>query len=290
MSNLILVALKLRQRNLLIIFLSISLGCWATDLKPWFGNDYEVEFRGTLLYQNYNSISTSCTCRHRHNNNNNDIFATFSAAYPFKRFSGEFEVTAASTRHQPYNWDNIRITGRYQWMNDIDGDPISLVTGLTVDQCFTGALHDISSFHHGHLEAEAHVAFGKTYGDLYEQGYLYRWWGVLGIGDADTGWVWLRGDVAGEYYYDDRHLFRGFMKTLWGTGHKDLNPRHFDGYGKIQHRSVDLGIRYSYSMDCWGTVSLEYAHRVYAHNFPKDVNLLLFEYYYPFGSQPSCSY
>ena len=151
-------------------------------------------------------------------------------------------------------------------------------------------MHDISSFHHGHIEGEVHLSFGKKYGYPCSKDYLFRWWNVVGIGIADEGSPWIREDAACEYNYDDVHQFRGFVNTLWGTGKDNLHPHHFKGYGNIKHKSVDVGIRYGYTIGCWGTLSIQYARRVYAYNFPKNANLALFEYYFPFGYQSPCNY
>lgn len=278
----------MRQTKLLFLLLFIPLLCEATDLKPWFGNEYEVEIRAKILYQNYDSISIPHHRSFKHNEN--DAFMTLSAAYPFKRYCGEFEATAADTRYQRYRWDNFRITGRYQWLTEAHGDDFTLVTGITLTEPFSRALHDISSFHHGHIEGEFTLSFGQKYGFPCSNDYVFRWWNVTGVGTSDVGEPWAREDLACEYNYEDIHQLRGFVHTLWGFGKRNLRPHHFKGYGKINHKSVDLGIRYSYSLGCWGTVSIQYARRVFAYNFPENANLALFEYYFPFGSQPSCYY
>ena len=107
--------------RLRVLFLFAPLVCLATDLEPWFGEEYEVEIRTIALYQYYDSIATPV--HHRHTKPNNDAFVTLSAAYPFRRFCGEFEITGAYTRHQKCGWDNTRLTGRYQCWNEIEGAP-----------------------------------------------------------------------------------------------------------------------------------------------------------------------
>jgi len=269
------------------LLLFVPLLSWATDRKPWFGNEYETEWQLSLLYQNYTTLATAD--RSRCKRDENDTFLTLGATYPFKRYSGEFEITGANTRHQKHRVDNLRLTGRYQWMNDID-EPLSMVTSITVGQSYTRAVHDISSFHHGRIEGEACFSYGKKYGYPGSNKFLFRWWNILTIGQAEQGRPWLRGDAACEYNYGDVHQFRGFVNTLWGMGNKKLHPNCFDGYGNIKHQSVDLGIRYGYTIGRWGTLNMEYARRIYARNFPKNSNLVLLKYYLPFGTQVSCNY
>lgn len=276
------------QIRLLLTFLCLPFLCEATDLKPWFRDEYEVEFRTTALYQNYDKLSAP---NHDHRKRQaNDTFLTLSAAFPFRRYCGEAEATAAWTRKQSSCWDNFRLTGRYQIFNEHEDDALSLVAGLTLTEPFSRALHDVSSFHHGHFEAEATLAFGKKYGCYCSTDYLWRWWGVAGIGQAEQGSPWARGDLALELKYCDSYHVRLLVNTLWGMGGDDLNPHRFKGYGRIKHRSVDAGVRFGYETCCWGTVSIQYLRRVYALNFPEDANLLLVEYYLPFGTQYTYRY
>ena len=295
--------------HVFLFFFVISSFCQATDLKPWFGKEYELELRACALYQNYRSLAIPGRHhRHRHRSrdfewrsssrNENDGFATFSATYPFMRYCCEFEATVARTHHQNYRWDNFRFTGRCQFLDETEGACVSGVAGLTLTQPFSRALHDASSFHHGHINGEATISIGKEYKhhgldeytfEPYENDYQYRWWNVVGVGSSDIGSPWAREYAAFEYRLNE-HQFRAFAEVLWGTGSKDLFLPCFNGYGDIHHRSVDIGFRYSYDLECWGTLVLQYSRRVYALNFPANANLVLFEYYLPFGTQFTCIY
>lgn len=271
-----------------IYFIFISSICQGTDFKPWFGNEYEVELRALGVYQNYDDLAVSHKRDSKHVEN--DAFMTFSAAYPFRKFCCEFETTLADTRHQHGRLDNFRLTGRYQLLDEQEGDFLSVVVGLTVTQPLSRALHDISSFHHGHIEEENTLSFGKKYGDIGLKDYRYRWWNVFGIGLSDIGSPWMREYAAFEYRYEELHQFRAFINTLWGTGSEKLLRYCFIGYGHIAHRSVDIGLRYEYDSNGWGALSVQYARRVYASNFPENANLISLEYYFPFGSQSTCVY
>ncbi len=77
--------------------------------------------------------------------------------------------------------------------------------------------------------------------------------------------------------------WRLFCHTLWGLGSRNIHIDHFKGYGSIQHRSVNLGFRYTYLLDYFGSLSFEYTSRVYAHNFPAFANIFLVELRYDFG-------
>ncbi len=261
----------------------------GTELKPWFGEDHEAEIRANLLYQQYDEISSGHN-HHKHVDAN-DGFLTGSILYPFKRYCGEFEAVGALTHKQQPGWDCFRLTGRYLVLDETACDAINLTVGITLSEPFEAALHDISSFHHGYIEAEGHFAFGKSYGwNCTNEDFTYRWWQVFGVGVADKGAPWLRGDYAFEYKYAPCQLLRLFVNTLWGSGPYNLDPDDFTGYGMVKHKSIDVGLRYTLGMGCWGTLSAQYARRVFARNFPQNANLVMLEYFYPFGQQTYTSY
>ena len=65
----------------LFLLLAIPLLLRPTNLKPWFGNEYETEVRVDILYQNYPSLALSHSVKqyekrkHEHRKYNaNDAF------------------------------------------------------------------------------------------------------------------------------------------------------------------------------------------------------------------------
>jgi hypothetical protein len=81
----------------------------------------------------------------------------------------------------------------------------------------------------------------------------------------------------------EKHELKVFMDTLWGLGHKNLDLSHFHGYGQIQHQSIDLGLRYSYLLEYFGSASLEYSYRVHSRNFPLHAHRVMAQLFFTFG-------
>jgi hypothetical protein len=252
---------------------------WSTEFQPWVGNYFEFEWRNTLLYQTYPVINSNSQ---RVKYSSSDFFFTTSLSNALKpEFSIELEAALAYTRHQKGNIDNFRLTGRYMWLDDLLGDRISLTTGVKLTQSFLNSLHDISSFHHGRAEAEFFISLGQE--ESLETKWGSRWWVVGGIGVANRGSAWLHAQSTYEFRLLPKHEVRLFGEGLLGLGHKQLPIHHFHGYGPIQHRSLDLGIRYTYLIDFFGSASFEYSNRVYARNFPAQAHRFLLNLLYTFG-------
>lgn len=259
-------------------FYSSFLG--ATEYKPWFGNVLEIDGRAKATANAYGSISTGKGTKHR---NWCDTFIELDASLPYREYlTFELEAITEDSSRKGFGMDSLKFTARQKWMNDITAeDPVSLTGGLSAAQVFKPGLWNLSSFHHGGIEFEAHVAVGKEFSCM--QFWTSRLWGMAGIGVADMGSPWIKGRVAWEHNWCDFHQFELFVHTLWGLGHNNLHLRHFHGYGPVRHQCVDIGGKYNYLLDNGATIGLEYGYRVYGFNSPKRVSIVSLQVYYPFA-------
>lgn len=256
----------------------------STELSPWLGTNYQLELRGIERFQIYRNVETpKRTFRYP----SNDHFFTLSGSLTGFDYQGwkeslsaELEATLAYTKKQRAAVDNLRGTLRYRWLNDIIDDCVTVTPGITITKAFKHSVHDISSFHHGEIEAELHVGLGKEFSC--EEFWTTRVWSVIGLGMGNHGYPWLRGDISVQKNVWNCQQFGLHLYTLWGLGHRNIKPhKSFHGYGPIAHRSVDVGVRYSYLFDCGAIFSAEYVRRVYARNFPSNANQFLISLMYP---------
>lgn len=250
----------------------------CVDYKPWLGEMLEFEWRNSVFYQTYPEVASGS---HFKKKSSDDYFLNTSLSTSYMEYGLELEATEAWTKRQSGDIDNLKATLRYVWLDDIAGDPISLTSGLSFTQSFVPSLHDISSFHHGRREFELFLSLGKekACGEV----WVRRWWTVLGCGIAERGSPWLRLNAAYDVRASERQEWRLFCNTLWGLGEHRLHVHHFDGYGSIEHRSIDLGVRFTYLIDYFGSLSFQYSNRVYARNFPARTSVFMVELLYLFG-------
>lgn len=270
------------MNKLLILtsFLCLHIGLEATERSPWFGKVYEVETQIQATVETYRSINTKNGTWHRPSC---DAFFDLSASTVRPEgIALEFEAITAVTRHRNYGFDSLLLTGRYPFMNDVVGDPLSITAGITLSKVFKPARHDLGIFHHGGIELEAHVAAGKEFSCM--QFWTSRVWGVYGVGIADLGSPWMRGDLVWEHNWWDTARAGVFVHTLWGLGHRALKKKcHFHGYGPIHHQSIDLGVYYRHDFYCGIALTAEYAFRAFARNCPQHASFFILRLLYPFG-------
>lgn len=252
----------------------------ATQLDPWHGMTYDIDLRGTCLLQQFERLDTGCGTVKRPEF---DAFYELSALMVAQEaLTVEMELSASDTRHRLFGLNAFRLTGRYFFLNDVVGDPVSVAAGLTVSKIFHAARRNIATFDHGGIACEGHVAVGKELSC--EQFWTSRAWAVLGFGVADVGSPWLRANLAWEKNWWERHQLKVFTETLWGFAGNDLNLSHpFHGYGSINYQAVEVGLRYGFRFNNDALLSVGYAYRVYGRNCPKDVNLLKLEICSPFS-------
>lgn len=267
----------MRQYYLLsMLFACSSLA--GADLKPWFPRYLEIQSSAAYWHQQYNAVSEGGGSKKW---KSNDDFFHLALEASYESLCGELEGTLASTKRRHFGADNVSATLRYQLLDDIIGDPVSLVAGATVSQVFSQALKDVSVFHHGRIEGELHLSVGRE--STSWEVWTSRWWGVGAVGVGDHGSPWLRGEFAWEKNWCNTQFLRFYAMVLGGLGENSLNVYDFDGYGPIAHRSIDVGAMYRYTFPYGTTLSVAYARRLYAKNCPEKTNCYYFAYDYPFG-------
>lgn len=248
-----------------LLFTFFPFFCWATELAPWFERDLEFHPRVSYLVHSYSS--------------NVDHFVDIGVGGAYTPWAAEIEVVLAATRENE-GYDQTRLTGRYQWMNDVIGDFFSLVTGVTLIHASTDALHDFGSMHHGEYEGEVHLALGRE--SVCMEFWTSRWWSLFSYGLANHGSPWMRANFHWEKNWWDVHRFRFFMHTLFGFGNHDLSD-NFQGFGPIRHYSVNLGMGYRILLCEWGDLDFEYTYQPYEKNFQQQAHRAVLTYHFPFG-------
>lgn len=265
---------------LFLFLLAIHGTSCAVNLEPWYPRTYEINPFVT-------GITQLSTCvQSPHGNFERGLHANYlncgvyAAAY---EFGAELDLSLAESSIRSFGFDSFSCTGRYQLWDDVAlVDPVSVIASISLKAATQTALNDIASFHHGKFETMMHVSVGKEFPCA--QFWLSRFWGAVGLGIADVGSPWWHFYLCAEKNAFDKHKWKIFIDSLIGCGGESLSHcKKFHGYGPIAHRSVDLGVEYSYSFDFGLNASLGYFYRIYAQNFPKNTNSIAVTLLYPFG-------
>jgi len=262
-----------------LLFLAPFAG-FALEVQPWFGEVYEFHFFSSYAYRYFDRVQNGIPqLTSMFHSNVLSLGLDFS---PSPEWSIDADLQFADTTEESPNFRSTALQARCLWKDDIVGDPITLATGMNVRFTNTASLRDVSCPYHSHLDFEVNVSLGR---ELEASDTLrFRAWGFGAIGQGIRGSPWVRAIVAFEGNYDDLHKFAIYAEGMNGYGrHTHVYIDHFDGYGKIRQKSVDLGVRYGIRIGVWGTLRAEYTRRVLAKSCPQVANTFIFSYLLPFS-------
>jgi hypothetical protein len=253
---------------------------WTLETKPWLGNVYEFELQSAFAYSVFNKVEgASVQLRHPLHNR---VIALDLGLTPSGQF--DFQIEGEFAKVESINWGlrSGAVQGRFQFLDDISGDPVSLVMGLNVRGAPHRFLKSVSTPYASEFNLEITGAVGKEWSK--EGQWTMRGYGFAAIGMGNRGYPWTRELLVWQQQWQNTHRLTLFAEGNIGFGPKQhVNVRHFNGWAKVQHQSIDLGLAYGYQLSVYGLLSATYAYRVFAHNFPEHVNFFMLSYCLPFS-------
>ncbi len=247
---------------------------------PWMGDVYAFNLFLDVGYSQYAKIDDALIQpSYAYNNYTNKAGLSFT---PSESFDIEWEVEMARTPHQTYGFRASALQARYLLWNDIAGDIATVTLGANTRAVTGRSVRDVSSPYASYWNGEVTVSVGKEFSkesDWKTRGFL---WGSLGLGNHGSFWDACKASFEIKFFQS--HSLEAFGLGYFGYGSTHIvNIDDFHGWGYIRHSSFDLGARYSYFFDIWGTVSASYSCRVWAVSYPKREQTFIFSYALPFS-------
>lgn len=276
----------MNKQSFILFFIIAPFAAQALLIKPWFSEPWEFELDTSFTYSRYRKVQNAVRpLKHA----SNDYLVAFdlsvvpgSAFAPEANWSYDIDLELVQTPRQSFGFRSAAAQIRYLWLNDVVGDFASVVTGVNIRGVSHTSLRDVSCPYHYYGNIELNTSIGKEWDKL--QYWVARTFAFLGIGTAYRGYPWIRAHLAVEGDHKDRFQYQVFSRGYFGLGNRNkVNIQHFHGYEFIRHRSIDVGAGFRYMFELWGSLTLEYSYRVYAHSFPEHVNFLTLCYRLPFS-------
>ncbi len=252
----------------------------ALEVQPWFGGLYEFHLQTGYMYDYYRSVEGAVVPLGSTSNDHHLFWDLDFHAAP--SWDCDIDLHLIDTPRHHFGFETTAIQMRYQWLDDIVGDPITLATGFSARYVSDVSLRDVSSLYHGPAEFVINFGLGNEFVD--NDQWRARIWFYGAFGQATFGSPWLEGLFGLDANVHEMHKFSIFFDGLHGFGRRhSLNIEHFHGYGKIYQRSIDIALRYGYQFGVWGTVKFTYERRLLAKLCPKNVNSFEISYLFPFS-------
>lgn len=256
------------MKSFLFFLIFISSPLLATNYIPWFSPLWE--FQGNISFF-FNPEKTIQSPKGNFNDPSKDYTLHLSLGLtPWPYWNTEVELFLTRTSDIPFSYEAVFATVRYEWLDDIRGDPLCLTTGLTLSFPGNRFLRDFSVPYHGEINGELHITVGKEWACQKE--WWMRIWALGGWGIANKGNGWIHGmaflEFQSFYLLPCPLQWGAFTRGVFGLGPNDILPYvPFEGYAPIDHRSIDLGGFARYKIGSIGTFSLLGWYNVYARNF-----------------------
>lgn len=262
-----------------IWILAIPLCGFAFEQSPWVDSPYLFRFRPSLevsYFPGVNGGSPSSFSSLNEDLNLNLGVATMS------RYEIQLETDFFHSKMRSFNFESVALQLRNQFMDDIAGAPISLTLGGSYRFVPMHRLHDVAMPYHYLHNFELVSSIGKEWSS--PPNWIVRSYGLLAVGIANQGSPWIKANLLIEGAIAKRHEIAAIVESYFGFGFKNqIDIDTFSGYYNVAHRSIDVGLRYAYEFDIYGTLSAKASYRVYAHAYPENLVSILLEYSFPFS-------
>jgi hypothetical protein len=263
-----------------LCLLLLPFAATATQYRPWFGEDKVIEVRPSYTFFYYPHVDQGGdTITHE---SYNHLGALSISGQTDCTWFAEAEIHTAGNEIRGWSVEDYTFTGRYKFLNDCAGDPISMTVGVTVAKVETAGRKDFSTFHAGQMEYELHTSFGKEW--ICRQYWTSRAWGYLGGGIANRGSPWIRGILGYDLNHWNCYHYGIFAQGLFGFGQHDLCLQEpFRGYGAIKYRSIDISAYFTKVFGNYAELTLEYTLRPWAYNFPTHAHAVTVRFMWPYN-------
>jgi hypothetical protein len=247
-----------------ILYLISAASLSAADYKPWFPPPFEFHGKIECLYENAQKVESS------QGGFREDLdFASLRGGLNvtiWPRWNVEAELYLTHAEKIGFQYEASLLSLRYAWLDDIESDFCTLVTGVTCSFPGTPFLHNFSFPYHGYVNIEFHTTLGKEW--TVHHDWLYRGFILGGFGIANRGSPWAHGLLSFEV--KPCVCFWGgiFAEGIFGLGDHDIVPNlPFNGYASIGHQSIDIGAHLDYDCCYLGILIFKGWYNIYARNY-----------------------
>jgi hypothetical protein len=251
----------------MIRFLLLFLLCGrldAFDRTPWLPPLWEFQSQGALAVERQSQLQTE--------QGEVSLPGTLLFLRPdlaltvWPNWEAEVTLSFVRTPKPSFLYEATFCQLRYQWMNDLEGDPLALVAGLFVALPNSTLLHSRRFLYHGEFNAEAYASFGKEWS--WRNDWACHVWALAALGMANRGYPWVHLLAHTDWKPNKQFIVELFGEWLSAFGPHSLNlNKPFHGYANIHHRTLTIGCQIEREDPLSFNLALKGWYNLYARNF-----------------------
>jgi hypothetical protein len=252
----------------------------ALEESPWFDDLYQFRSVSDFFYSYFDHVSDAKKpLGHSYNTYLFHTDAGFTAA---ENIDVDVDLELVQTFGQNFSFRSSALQARYRFLDDIAGDPITVVSGLSLRGVGARSVRNISTPYASYGNAEVFVCLGKE--RSYKETWDLRGYFFTALGAATKSYPWIRAVGQIEKNFSDRQRLGLRTEGYFALAGKDkVDVDHFRGWGKIFHQSIDLFAFYGYTFGLYGELSVGYGTRVLALRYPSWQQTGFIRYSIPFS-------
>lgn len=263
-----------------LLLLALSSKLAALQNEPWLGN--WLEFEATLSESHTSSSRLETKKGVRRKLLHRDATAVQLEFTQKENLSWELELDLAKTQKKGYGFDALKADIRYQFLNDLRGDPVTFTLQAIGSLSTPSRVRDLSSQQHGVCDIEARLVAGREF--IIDEENFYKAWGYLSSGIASSGSPWVGAQAHFGKVFCKNHLLDLFFSVEKGLSSEKLrSPHHFHSWSRIGYQYEELGLSYKLKRLGTGTFYVEGRKRLHARFCPKNSWSLTLGFTLPFS-------
>jgi len=247
-------------------FLFLTCPLLSLEQSPWLGN--WLEFEGSI-YQKHTQSRRVATSHGSEKDFLHSEKTVCSLEFmPLAELSCALELDLAKTQKKDYGFETCKTDVRYNILNDLTGDAVSLTTALGLSLSTPSRIKDLSSTEHAVFEGDLRVMCGREFG--YSEEGLYRAWAMGLVGVGSSGSPWVKAKVHLEKEFKEHHRVSLFFTIERGlSSHRLHAVRNFHSYSRLGYEFEEVGINYTLKEIALGSLYIECTKRLHARFCPK---------------------
>lgn len=261
-------------RFLLLLLLSHS--AWSFTYMPWTPFPYELHISPFVAVEYAPSVAGD--------SEHGSEFITFQAIEASIAVTDVIntgcQLSFFSDRHALFNLEKLLLLGSYQFLDDIEGDVLSISAISTIKYTSLKARKKYLVESHSVCDIECLLSFGKEYD--YLQNWVYRGYIATGLGVSAYPSLFFKTITAFEWnIIEDIEQLGFYVQYKRGlTGKKFSSVPHI-GYGNTKYQMLDVFLAYTKNIPTIGTFTGRIGIRPFARLAPRAKIFLEIEYSIP---------
>jgi hypothetical protein len=266
---------------LLVASASASSVLGSYPFKPWLGNLFEFQLKGSYTFQHFSHIRADAVTLRQSTNSSLVDFDLGMTVLPV--ISAGFDFGFQQHTAHAMTFDYMRLRLQYLLFDDIIGDAVSMTINTSLISVDRKAVPTLGLMHNGRFGGLLGVSIGREW--AIGRIFTHRLWANIGLGAASHASLYTSDSLSWQINFIDRIRLgmNGYFDGGLGTDRFDKLDT-YSGLRHLRYRTAGVSLDLKYRWGIWGDLTLSAGRRLWAENAPEDNLFVRVSYHLPFAA------